>query len=73
MRTVVLLMLLLSAFGCATKPTPTPEFAAITRRAGEVAGNISRAREDSKSVQALHFESMSLLDRLDYKTVLLLE
>lgn len=71
MRTLLILTLLLG--GCTTKPAPTPQFAGVARQAEEVAGSLDQARSDSKTVKSLHLDSMSLLDRLDYKAVLLLD
>jgi len=60
--------------GCATKrkPTPTPEYAAVGRKVEEVSKTIGSIQSDSKEVKELQRDSMSLLDRLDYKASILL-
>jgi len=60
--------------GCATKrkATPTPEYAAVGRKVEEVSKTIASVQSDNKEVKALQRDSMSLLDRLDYKAALLL-
>ena len=61
--------------GCASKPisTPTPEYAAVGRKIEDVGKTISSVQSDSKEVKELQRDSMSLLDRLDYKTTILLQ
>jgi hypothetical protein len=73
------MILLFPAFlvGCAAKertaPVPLPEYSGVARRAEGVAGSVSKASAGGKEVRALHYESMGLLDRIDYKAGLLLE
>jgi hypothetical protein len=63
------------AAGCAARPVsaPAPRYMGIARGSEQIASHIATARADSKQVKAAQLGSMSLLDRLDYKAVILLE
>jgi hypothetical protein len=50
----------------------TPQMSGAIRAATDVTETIDLAREDSKEVKNLHRQSLGLLDRLDYKTTILL-
>jgi hypothetical protein len=51
---------------------PSPQYAAVTRQVEDVTNTISLIQSDNKEVKTLQRESLSLLDRLDYKTMILL-
>lgn len=74
MKTLALI-LALSLAGCVHKrqPVPSPEYAGVTRKAEDITETIDLAQSSNKEVKSLHRQSMSLLERLDYKTMLLLE
>ena len=59
--------------GCVHRSTPAPQFAGTLRQAASVSTGIQDAQEDNKEVKSLHRQSLGLLDRLDYKTTVLLE
>lgn len=72
--TLLLIFTVLGVGGCAApKPVPAPNYAGITRSAGQVSGSIDQARADSREIKAMHLDSMGLLDRLDHKAVILLD
>lgn len=75
MRTLSLVATVAILAGCATKkaPAPSPQYAGVTRKAEDVATTVGTAKDSSKEVQSLHRQSMSLLDRIDYKTSILLQ
>lgn len=60
--------------GCAAQKSVNPggAYSAVEREAGSLAKTISAARGDGKEVLAAHLESMSLLERIDYKATVLL-
>lgn len=62
--------------GCATRraaPPASASLAAVVRKSSETQASVESARSDGKEVRRLHIESMGLLERLDYKTTLLLK
>ncbi len=58
---------------CSGNPrTASPQLGSVIRQAGDVADTISLVQDDAKEVKEFHRQSMSLVDRLDYKTTILL-
>jgi hypothetical protein len=45
----------------------------VTRKVEDITKTINLAQSDSKEVKRLQVQSMSLLERLDYKTTILLK
>lgn len=72
---IVALSVMLAMMGCATKKesAPSPQYAGVTRKVEDISNTISQVQSDSKEVKRLQDESLSLLDRLDYKTTILLK
>jgi hypothetical protein len=74
MKLLPVLCVALLVAGCATRPhAATPQLAGIIRQAGDITSTIRLAQSDGKEVKSLHRQSMSLVERLDYKTQVLLE
>lgn len=77
MKSILLLALLPVLFcACATprRPAPSsPALAAVVHKSSEAKTTVASARSDGKEVRQLHIESMSLVERLDYKATLLLK
>ena len=76
MKILFILCVASLALGCAKEkvtPTPLPEYHGVAKRAKSVAESVSQAKFDGKTIRALHYESLSLLERIDYKATLLLE
>lgn len=76
-RVVLIFALTLPLFcACSTgkhRVAHAPQYAGVTRKAEDITKTISLIQSDSKEVKRLQSESMSLLDRLDYKTTILLK
>lgn len=69
---LVLVGLLLSS--CVAKPKAvSPQYAAVTRQAEDITKTINLAQADGKEIKRLQRESLTLLQRLDYKTTILLK
>jgi hypothetical protein len=68
-------ILSIGATACVTKKPvkPVTTFAGVTSRATSASSSIAKAVEESTTIKKLQLESMSLLDRLEYKAVILLE
>lgn len=70
-------VLIVLCFGaCSTGKRPaaqSPQYAGVTRKAEDITKTINLAQSDSKEVKRLQWEGLSLLDRLDYKTTILLK
>ena len=65
---------LLSCAACTAKPrVADPHMAGTLGQAATLSDSILAAASDSKEVKRLQTESLSLLERLDYKTTILLE
>lgn len=74
MKKLTVLSAALLVAGCATKPhAATPQLAGIIRQAGDVTAGLRQAQSDGKEVKSLLRQSMTLVERLDYKTSVLLE
>jgi hypothetical protein len=63
----------LFAVGCAAKKTTFSPLAAILGQSEEMSQDIGSAYAANEEIKALHYESMGLVDKLDYKTTVLLE
>ena len=76
--TICVLIVLASALlsgGCKSVPrkSPSPQYAGIVTKAGDVSGSIGQARSDSKEVKRLQSASLTVLDQLDSKLIKLLQ
>ncbi|TSA40726.1 MAG: hypothetical protein D4R57_01540 [Verrucomicrobiales bacterium] len=69
------LIALLSFVGCTAHRNAaiSPQYAAVTRKAGDITKTINLIETDGKEVKRLQSQSLSLLDRLDFKTTILLK
>lgn len=67
------MLLVLAATGCAGKKVKFSPLAGIIGQAGETSQGIGSAYAANEEIKALHYESMGLVDKLDYKTTVLLE
>jgi hypothetical protein len=63
---------LLGACASRRSPATTPQMSGVLRQSVDVTETISLAQDDAKEVKEFHRASMSILDRLDYKTQILL-
>ena len=63
-------MLLAACSG--TPRAASPQLGGAIRGAADVTETISLVQDDAKEVKEFHRQSMSLVDRLDYKTQILL-
>jgi len=60
--------------GCAShRLAPSPQYAGIVTKSEDITKTINLATEDSKEVRKLQRDSLSLVDRLDFKASRLLE
>jgi hypothetical protein len=74
MKKLLSLAAVLAVAACAPRPPAgTPAYVGIVRQSEEVHDHLATARGDSKTVQAMHLDSLGLLDRLDHKAVILLQ
>jgi hypothetical protein len=76
MKCSILALIALSFCACSTgkRPAaPSPQYAAVTRKVEDITKTINLVQSDSKEVKSLQMQSLSLLDRLDYKTTILLK
>jgi len=75
MKPYLLIALIALTFGaCSTgRRTAAPQFSGTIRQASSVTDGIREAQEDNKEIKSLHRQSLGLLDRLDFKTSILLE
>jgi len=75
-KCLVLALTCLMSFACSTAPrhaATSPQYSAVTRKVEDITKTINLAQSDSKEVKRLQVQSMSLLERLDYKTTILLK
>lgn len=71
---IITITIAVSLTSCATKkPSPAPQYAGIVRQAQDAGKTIQTIRDGSKEVKSLQRESLSLIDRLDFKTTILLQ
>ena len=75
MKCLILALITLGSFACSTERhhAVSPQYSAVTRKVEDITRTINLVESDSKTVKRLQYESLSLLDRLDYKTTILLE
>ena len=76
MKKWVIALIALSFCACSTAKrnvAPSPQYAGVTRKVEDITKTINLIQSDSKEVKRLQSESMSLLDRIDYKATLLLK
>ena len=69
---LVLATLVLTACSSPKRTAAAPEYAGVTRQVEDITRTINLVETDSKEVKRLQTESLGLLDRLDYKTSVLL-
>lgn len=75
MKKFLVLIVLASCAAC-TGPrhaATSPQYSAVTRKVEDITKTINLVESDSKEVKKLQVQSLSLLDRLDYKTTILLK
>ena len=76
MKCLLIALMSLALCACSTAPrhaASSPQYAAVTRKVEDITKTINLAQSDSKEVKRLQVQSMSLLERLDYKTTILLK
>jgi hypothetical protein len=76
MKCPILALIALSFCACSTvkrSAAPSPQYAAVTRKVEDITKTINLIQSDSKEVKSLQMQSLSLLERLDYKTTILLK
>lgn len=74
-KMILLIIAMAGQGGCAARRVepPTPALASVVKKSQEARSSVESARSDGKEVRRLHIESMSLVERLDYKATLLLK
>jgi hypothetical protein len=64
---------LLGATGCAAKSLKFSPLTGILGQTEDMSQGIDSAYSANEEIKALHYESMGLVDKLDYKTTILLK
>ncbi len=73
---LILALIALSLPACSTgkRPVaPSPQYAGVTRKVEDITKTLNLVQSDSKEVKTLQRQSLGLLDRLDYKSTILLK
>ena len=73
---LILALTVLGSSACSSgkRPAvPSPQYAGVTRKVEDITKTINLVQSDSKEVKELQRQSLGLLDRLDYKTTILLK